>query len=56
MGLRDLWRRLTGSGEREEKEPDTREGRSLHDARDEYEQRITGVKMPLVGDQEKLKH
>ena len=32
-----------------------REGRSLHDSREEYEQRITGVKMPLAGDQDKPK-
>jgi hypothetical protein len=30
-----------------------REGRSLHDSREEYEQRITGVKMPPAGGQER---
>ena len=54
--IRDLWKRLTRRRRQEDEEPDLREGRSLHDSRDEWELRSGGVKMPLAGDQDRPKH
>jgi hypothetical protein len=54
MGLRNLLRRLTGSGEREEKEPDTREDRSLFDSSEHGQERFGPQPKPTG--QEKPKH
>lgn len=53
MSLRDLWNRLTGRAKPTDEPPDMREGRSLHDSREEYEQRVTGLKWTAPSEQEK---
>ena len=55
MALRDLWRKLTGRGEPEDKEPDAREGRSLYASSEQAQQR-SGPQWHKPTDQEKPKH
>ena len=54
MVLRDLWKKLTGRGEPEDKEPDAREGRSLFDSSEHGQERFGP--QPKPSGQEKPKY